>query len=191
MNSEQDSLFADLEMGDEQVEQIMTIASEYEDLHRETVERKLVHAKEATAESLMSIPDASMLITGDLYDKLAQKVEKYEALWESTLSMFDKVYVPEEVLQRIDAILETIPAIIKSIYNRMVKADKKLQDMISSLKQKKDGYLIATKILGLVKAHVAEVMDDVWPYDEGEAQEKFDGDVVVFNDPQSFTEPIY
>lgn len=177
MNSSEFQSFECLD--NEEVFQIMKISMEYEMLHRKAVRRKLLHARTATAESLLNLK-------GELEQKsrLARKIQKYEDIWEQTLATFEKSYVSTNMLKRIEGVLRDIPSIIKLIYERLVGQDKTLLRIQDELDAKEDEYKICRRILKLVRSKVDEVRQEIWPCEDESERVCFE-EVFVFERPAS------
>ncbi|MCB9990725.1 MAG: hypothetical protein H6867_05025 [Rhodospirillales bacterium] len=138
---------------DEKTDEIFCLALKHYVIRGEIVRCKLVHARNATRESVISESPISLSLA-----------EKYTALWDNLMGAFCGSCLSDDDFNAIEQIIDRLPKAIKKIYDEMVELDEKLQKLIKEISHKK--YADALKIVEKIQSKVAAYMGyDVKIYD--------------------------
>ena len=127
----------------------MELAFEHYTLHRKILLRKLLHAQNATIESLQQANELSANNQTESrieeFRKIKEDIGKYNELWESAIDLFEDANVSDEALVKIEKVLSSIPLIIKKYYDALISQDTELQEMLKQLESEK--YQVALKLI--------------------------------------------
>jgi len=119
----------------------MVLAFEHYTLHRIILLRKLLHAQDATIESLQQANELSANNQSESrieeFRKIKEEMDKYNELWESAIDLFEDTSVSDEALVKIEEVLSSIPLLIKKYYDALVSQDAELQEMMTQLASEK------------------------------------------------------
>ena len=107
-----------------EADDLMRLVFKHYHLHHAVVLKKLGHAKDATSIGLETAAE-----------KESEKLEAYEGTWSDIIKMFAKCGIAEEEMFEIEKILGTLPANIRSHFERLITMDQMLQRMMKTMEK--------------------------------------------------------
>jgi len=117
-----------------EADRLMDCAFEYYLKHYQVVQKKIVHARTATQQSMEEYEHTQ----GNSKDsKEFQDMEKCDSLWHMITELFKNAGVAEDDLTKIESILLTIPRTIKQYYDTLIEQDKPLLLLVKELAAEK------------------------------------------------------
>lgn len=125
--------------------EMMSLAFDHYQKHRDVVLKKMEHARRASAECVHEVARLSEIAGGKAGEELTQ-AGKYECVWNTTISVFEGSYVSEDTLKRIENLLSFLPLNIMKRYDSLVSADNALLNLIELISGEK--YITALRVVG-------------------------------------------
>lgn len=141
----------------EQADMLMDLVLDHYIKHHAVVLKKLEHAQSATTQGLQEVKsfvEGMANITHTPHSETPHsedELQKYDALWDSIISIFRQSGISEDELTQIEQILLTTPKIIRKYYEVLTEQDKALQRLIEELNA--PAYEQAMKVVSRVQAH--------------------------------------
>lgn len=125
--------------------EMMNLSFEHYQKHKDVISKKMEYARKASADCVREVARLNAVAGSAVEEELAQ-AEKYERIWDTTISIFEGSYVSEDTLKKIENLLSSLPLGIRKRYDLLVDADEALINEIELISGEK--YITTLKVVG-------------------------------------------